>query len=509
MKPSWRPQKLAGGLATALVLTALANPGQLRGQGFGSGSSSSSSSSSASGSAAGNAGSGGSSSASSLGPTVPQPAASSTYQGSVVTTQATNEVLPLSIEKAIALALQHNLGLIVSNVNVSTAGGQRLQQLQNLLPTITADFRIADQQTNLKAQGLSIPGIPTIIGPYGYQDVRASLTWSLLNISSLQKYLASKHNFQSTQLTLADAKDLVILTTGNAFLVCVADASTIRNDQAQVDTAKVSLDQAVANHQAGTAPLLDELRARVDYQTQQQNLISAQNQYEKDRIALARTIGLPLDQKYELTDLPSYVPLQEVDEKAAQAQAQQTRQDIAAANEAAKGAGENRKAATAERYPTIAFSGDFGDIGQNLSHSHGTFTAVGTASVPIFEEAKLRGDARIEQAQLDQEVAQLNNLRGSVQADVADSIYDIQTAAKQVEVSRSNVQLATQELSDAQQRYASGVSDNLAVTQALASVAQANSQYVTSLYQHNVAKLELARAMGVIGTKYQQFLGGK
>ena len=240
---------------------------------------------------------------------MPQPAANSTYQGSVVTTQATPDVLPLSIEKAIALALQHNLGLIVSNVNVSTAGGQKLQQLQNLLPTVTGDFRIADQETNLKAQGLNIPGIPTIIGPYGYQDVRASLTWSLLNISSLQKFLASKHNFQSTQLTLADAKDLVILTTGNAFLVCVADASTIRNDQAQLDTSKVSLDQAVANHQAGTAPLLDELRARVDYQTQQQNLISAQNQYEKDRIALARTIGLPLDQKFELTDLPTYVPL--------------------------------------------------------------------------------------------------------------------------------------------------------------------------------------------------------
>ena len=446
---------------------------------------------------------------SSMGPTVPQPAANSTYQGSIVTTQATPDVLSLSIEKAIALALQHNLGLIVSNVNVSTAGGQKLQQLQNLLPTVTGDFRIADQETNLKAQGLSIPGIPTIIGPYGYQDVRASLTWSLVNVSSLQKFLASKHNFQSTQLTLADAKDLVILTTGNAFLVCVADVSTIRNDQAQLDTAKVSLDQAVANHQAGTAPLLDELRARVDFQTQQQNLISAQNQYEKDRIALARTIGLPLDQKYELTDLPTYVPLPEVDPKAAQAQAQQSRQDVAAAAEAAQGAKENRKAATAERYPTISFSGDFGDIGQNLAHSHDTFTAVGTASVPIFEEARLRGDARIEQAQLDQEVAQLNNLRGSVQADVADSIYDIQTAAKQVEVSRSNVQLATQELNDAQQRYASGVSDNLAVTQALASVAQANSQYVTSLYQHNIAKLELARAMGVIGTKYQQFLGGK
>jgi outer membrane protein TolC len=453
--------------------------------------------------------SGSGSSSSSLGPAAPAAPANSTYQGSVVTTQATPDVLPLSLEKAIEMALQHNLGLIVSRTNVSTAGGQRLQQLQNLLPTVTGDYRIADQETNLKAEGLTIPGFPTIIGPYGYQDIRASMTWSLLNISSLQKYLASKHNFNGTQLSYADARDLVILTTGNAFLVCVADASTIRNDQAQVDSAKVSLDQAVANHQAGTAPLLDELRARVDYQTQQQNLISAQNSYEKDKIALARTIGLPLDQKFELTDLPTYVPLPDVDPKAAEAQALQSRQDIASTAELTKGAEENRKAATAERYPTISFSGDFGDIGQTLGHSHSTFTAVGTASVPLFEEAKLRGDARQEQAILDQEIATLNNLRGQVQADVADSILDIETAAKQVEVSRSNVQLATQELSDAQERYANGVSDNLAVTQALASVAQANSQYVTSLYQHNVAKLELARAMGLIATKYQQYLGGK
>ncbi len=477
-------------------------------------SSGNSASDSSSGSGSGNSGSGSSSSGSSsgssrLGPTAPTPPGSSLYQGSVVTTSATPDVVPLSIEKAIALALQHNLGLIVSNVNVTTAGGEKLQQLQNLLPTITADFRISEQQTNLKAEGLSIPGIPTVIGPYAYQDVRASLTWSLLNISSLQKYLASKHNFNGTQLSYADAKDLVILTTGNAFLVCVADQSTIRNDQAQVDSSKVSLDQAVANHQAGTAPLLDELRARVDYQTQQQSLISAQNQYQKDRISLARVIGLPLDQKFELTDLPGYVPLPDVDPKVAQAQAQQTRQDLASAAELTEGAKQNRKAATAERYPTISFNGDFGDIGQTLGHSHGTFTAVGLASVPIFEEARFRGDARLEQAQLEQETAQLNNLRGQVQADVADSIYDIETAAKQVEVSRSNVQLATQELGDAQERYANGVSDNLAVTQALASVAQANSQYVTSLYQHNVAKLELARAMGVIGTKYQQFLGGK
>ena len=103
---------------------------------------------------------------------------------------------------------------------------------------------------------------------------------------------------------------MVVLTVGNAYLTCIADqALRIESTQAQVDTSKVSLDQAVDNHQAGTSPLLDELRARVDYQTQQQSLITATNQYEKDKIALARAIGLPLEQKFKLSPTRRPTPL--------------------------------------------------------------------------------------------------------------------------------------------------------------------------------------------------------
>jgi outer membrane protein TolC len=173
------------------------------------------------------------------------------------------------------------------------------------------------------------------------------------------------------------------------------------------------------------------------------------------------------------------------------------------------GARASRSAATAERYPTIAFSGDYGDIGPTLGHSHGTFDAVGTASVPLFEEAKLRGDARDAQAQLEQKQAQLNDLRGQISADVRNSILDIEAAAKQVSVATSNAALAKEALSEAQQRYVAGVADNLAVSQAQASMAQADDQLVSSLYQHNVAKLSLARAMGIAQTNYKDYVGGK
>jgi outer membrane protein TolC len=392
---------------------------------------------------------------------------------------------------------------------VNQAGGQRLQYLQKLLPTIDGTLKESVQQINLRAQGLNIPGFPSIIGPFGYTDVRGSVDWTLLSVPSLNNYLAARHITEATKLTYDDARNLVALSIGYAYLACISDEANIANDEAQVASTKVSLDQANANHEAGTAPQLDVLRARVDYQTQQQSLIRDQNAYEKDKLALARAAGLPLEQKFELADRLPFAPLENIQPADALKVAYSTRKDLQALEQQVKAAEESHKAAKGERLPNVAFSGDYGDIGPTLGHSHGTFDAVGTATVPLFEEAKLRGDAKQAQAQLNSQKAQLSDLRGQIDADIHDAFLDLNSAARLVEVARSNVLLANQTLSDAQERYSAGVSDNLAVVQAQATVAQADSQYVASLYQHNVAKLSLARAMGVIETRYQEFLGGK
>jgi outer membrane protein TolC len=441
---------------------------------------------------------------------IPQPAIdSSTYQGSVSDGKVTPGVLPLSLDDTIRRGLKCNLGMILTSQNTQSARGARLEQLQSLLPTVSGTVKAAVQETDLQAQGLRIPGFPAIIGPYGYSDIRGSLSWSLLNLSSLQNYLAQRHNFNAAQLSAQDARDLVVLTTGNAYLTVIADAALVQSAQAQVDTSKVSLDQAVGNHEAGTAPLLDELRARVDYQTQQQTLIAAQNAFQKDKIALARVIGLPLEQQFELTDTAPYAPLDQLDPDKAVQEALVNRADLKALQEQVAAAENARRAATDERLPTITFNGDYGDIGINPSHSHGTGDAVGSLDVPIFEEAKLRGDAKQAQSQLEQMRARLSDMRGQIGADVRNSILDIQAAEKLVEVAKSNADLAKEELSEAQQRYKAGVSDNLAVSQAQQAVAQADEQYVASLYRHNVAKLSLARALGVAQGHYKDYVGGK
>ena len=427
------------------------------------------------------------------------------YQGSVATGDVSDQPIDLPLDDAMQRGLRNNLGVILNNTQVAGARGQRLSDLQALLPEVDFKAQESLMQVDLSAEGLRLPGFPTIVGPFGYTDLRASLTWSLVDVSSLRTYLAARHDFRSAELSAEDARDLVVLTVGNAYLLVLADQTEVRSVEAQVATAKISLDQAVANHQAGTAPLLDELRARVDYQTLEQQLIVARNQLEKDKLALARCIGLPLAQKFNLTDDVPYAAFDQIDVNQAIRDAHANRKDLAAMIEQTQAAEEQRKVSTADRLPKLTFSGDYGDIGVNLRHSHGTGDAQGTLSAPLFKEYQLRGEAQISESQLDTQRAKESDFKAQVDADVRDALLDIASAQKQVEVSRSSLDLANEALSEAQQRYANGVSDNLAVSQAEQSVAQANDQYVASLYRHNIAKLSLARAIGA-AQNYRKYL---
>ncbi|MGD0097047.1 MAG: TolC family protein [Terracidiphilus sp.] len=439
----------------------------------------------------------------------PVPAQSaSPFQGSIVEGEPSAQLLSLTLDDAIQRGLKANLGVILSSAQTVAARGQRLSQLQALLPSVDFNATEAVLQTDLPAEGLRIPGFPKIIGPFGYTDLRANLSWSLIDVASLRNYLATRHNFAAATLSAQDAREMVVLVVGNAYLIVLADESRVASFEAQAATAKISLDQAVASHQAGTAPLLDELRARVDSQSLGQQLIVARNALEKDKLALARTIGLPLEQSFTLADRQPYAAFDQIDVNTAIRQAHANRKDLAAMVEQTKAAQEQRKAATAARYPTLKFNGDYGDIGVNVNSSHGTGDATGKLSVPVFDEYALRGQAQQAQAQLDTAQAQLSDKNAQVDADVRDALLDIASSQQQVEVAKSSVALANEALGDAQQRYADGVSDNLAVSQAQQSVAQANDQYVTSLYQHNMAKLSLARALGA-AENYRNYLGGK
>jgi len=446
---------------------------------------------------------------SSVNVTIPQSITEQGFTGSVPSGEATPGILPLSFTDAIDRGLKQNLGLLLSSDNTLAARGEKWKQLSNLLPNVEAHGLESVQSVSLAQFGFRIPGLPTVIGPFNYLDMRASLTQNVFNWNYVQKTRSANESLKASGYTLQDARELVVLAVGNAYLSAISGAARVETSEAQLKTAQTLFDRAVDQRKAGVSPAIDSLRAQVELQSRQQQLIAVRNDYAKQKLALARVIGLPLGQEYALIDKVPYqaFPIPDLQESLKRAYAQ--RSDYQAAVSQVKAAQLSRRAATAEYYPTFDVEGDYGDIGVNPANSNGTFHVAGTVTVPIFQGGKVHADTLQAEASLRQAKARLDDLRGQIDNDVRSALLGLTAAADQVTVAQSNVDLAEQTLVQAQDRFSAGVTDNLEVVQAQESVASAHENLISSLYAHNLAKVEYARAIGHAEQGVKQYLKGK
>ncbi|HVO64786.1 MAG TPA: TolC family protein [Terriglobales bacterium] len=431
------------------------------------------------------------------------------FLGSVPVGKATNEVIPLSFSDAIARGLQQNLGLLLSADSTMTARGQRWKELSNLLPNFSAGLTENLQTVSLAQFGFKIPGIPQIIGPYNYLDARASFSQSVFNWNYIQNQRASVQNVKSAEYSYKDARELVVFAVGNAYLQTIAASSRVDTAQAQVTTARALYTKAVDQQRAGVTAAIDTLRAQVEFQARQQQLIVARNDFAKNKLSLARVIGLPPGQEFTLTDKAPYEPLLTPGLQESLQHAYASRSDYQAALAKLRAAELSRRAATAQHYPDLGFEADYGDIGVSPFHSNGTYHVEGSLRIPIFAGGRTHADVLQTESVLRQNQQQVDNLRAQIDNDVRVAMLDLNAANDQVQVARSSVDLAQQTLTQAQDRFSAGVADNLEVIQAQEAVATANENYISSLYAHNIAKVEYARAIGFAEQGVKQYLKGK
>ena len=426
--------------------------------------------------------------------------------GSVPSGSATGQVLHLTLRDAISMALRYNLGEIESGENARIARGQRLRALSALLPQVNAGASENVEQVSVATLGIKVPQIPAVIGPFSYSTAQASASLTLFSFESIQRFRAARTAEKAAQLTYNDALDVITLIVGNSYLQVIEANSRIAAEEAQVRNAQALYNQAVDQLQAGTSPKIDVTRSGVQLHTEQYNLSIARNNFEIAKLNLSRAIGLPLGQHFDLADQLPYADLNPPTVEDALNNAYKSRSDFQAALNLMKSAERQLSGTRAERYPVVAAGGDYGVQGPNFDRLHGAFTFNAGVSVPVFTGGRVKGDITEAEAALHQRKAEAENLRGQIDYDVRTAFLNLQAAKEQVTVARQNVDLANENLSRSQERFAAGVTDSVEVVQAQQSLASANDQYISSLYSHNLAKLQLARALGVARTNYSQYL---
>jgi outer membrane protein TolC len=433
------------------------------------------------------------------------------FQGSVPTGVASPTPLSLTLRDAIDRGLRTNLGLLLSGHVSETARGERLRSLSALLPQVTGEVSENIQQIDLPSHGIDfhLPGgftTPTVVGPFHYTDARAYASFNVFDYSLRKSYRAAQEGERAAQLTFKDARDLVVQSVANAYLLVIAGSSRVQALRAQVETDQAIYDRTADQKRAGTAAAIDVLRAHVELQQEQQQLIAQNNQVAKDKLALGRVIGLPPGQELTIVDTEPYSPLASMTPDQAVRTAYEQRADFQSAKASVRAAEDSVSGARAERYPSVGVAADYGDIGTTPASSNGTVTFQAFAKFNIFDGGRISGDIIQARAALKQRQDELADLGGQIDYQVRAALLDIQSAADQVAVAKSNLDLANQTLTQAQDRFASGVTDTIEVVQAQGSVAVANDNLISALYAHNLAKVELARALGSTEQRIQKFM---
>lgn len=431
------------------------------------------------------------------------------FAGSIPQAKATVETIDLTIEDALQRGLKYNLGLYLADRATQQSRASRLRALSDMLPVVNGSFAEEEQKVNLKALGFNgtiFPGFPTSIGPFGITDLRATGSWNAIDLHTIDNVRAASQNVKAAQFTYRDARDTVVLAVGANYLLTIANESRVEATEAELKTAQALYQLAADQETAGLAPNIDTLRARVQLQAQQEALIEARNELEKQRIALARVIGLPIGQKFRLVNRVPYHPLPEMELQNAYARALQTRPDYQAALAALRAAQLSREAAWKQRLPSIGFAGEYGVLGTTPDAMSPNWTAAATLKIPIFQGGKVEADVQQTDAVLKQRQAQVDDMRGRIEQDVEDAILDLKAAAQQVEVAKLGLDYAQQALGQSQDRFAAGVTNNVEVIQAQQQLASANDRFIASLYAHNIAKVLLARAIGNAEQAVQLYL---
>ena len=434
------------------------------------------------------------------------------YAGSALSTAKRPFSGKLSLQEAVSRGLEYNLGTVGLTLAMQQAHGQAIVSRSALLPNLNGTLSETAQQTDLRAAGLRISspiagfGIPSIVGPFNYFDLRAHLTQTVADFAALNNYRSTKETLRANELFGQDAKDLVVLAVGGAYLQVIAAQARVISAKAQLDAANALYQQTAQQRAVGLVAQIDVNKNQVQALTQQQRLATLQNDLAKQKINLARLTGLPANENFELTDDVPFSAAPPVGEEDAVKQALAARPDVKAAEAQIRAAERTMAAARAERLPSLSLSADYGVIGTNPSESHGTFSVAGTLRVPIWQGGRTEGDIEQANATLAQRRAELEDTKGKVESDVRNAFLDLIAATSQVEVARQNLDVTRQTLDLTRQRLDAGVTDTVDVAQAQASVASAELDYINSVFAHNVAKLSLARAAGGAVESLPRFL---
>jgi len=431
------------------------------------------------------------------------------FLGSVPTGAVVPGVLPLSLRAAVSLALKANLGYIDSEQDHIQTRAARVRALSQLLPQLSAETTQTFRNLISDSLGVEKLGFPHEIDMFNYQGAHINYKQDVFDLSVFHEVKARTQEVAASTASVADAKNIVVLASVSSYLLVAASQTRVETAKAEFATATITDLLLQSRVRQGVSPDIDQLRAQVSKHSAEQRLAIARISFEKEKLALTRIIGLPVEQQFSLTDPLDYhaAPDQSLEVRIALALNQ--RQDLKAAQARVEAAKQLLSAQKAQRLPTLGAAANAGETGVTYGHAFGDYEVEGRISLPLFTGRRIQSEITTAEATLLRRNAELADVTARAVYDVRTAALDLEAGETSVRVAMENQVLATEGLRQATDRFQVGVSNTVDLIQAQQAVAEAEDNRIASIYAHSLAKLMLIRATGTAEQDYVVFLGVK
>lgn len=414
--------------------------------------------------------------------------------------------LPLSLNRAVQIALEPEGSTRVALAQQAIAQAEQQQALAkaNFMPNLTGALTDRNQTVNLQTFGFNssalFPGFnfPSLVGPFTVFDARASAQVPVFDYSTIRRYQATKAGVEVQRAQLDVTNTNVAEEVARAYLTTLRADAALETAQANVNLSEALEQQARSQLDAGTGTGIEVTRAQVQLADDRQRLTVAENDRRRAALTLLRTMGLDLDVPVQLTQTLTFDPMITEDTQTFLARAMEQRPELRLQDRREQAVQRDIDAVRAERVPTLAAFGDYGTIGRHGSGLRPTRQFGVTLNVPLWDGGRRKARTAEREVQLRQEELRTRDVREQIELDVRLALQSLESARTQVETAREGLDLAQDELAQAQRRFAAGVSIPLEVTDAQTRLDRARNNEINALYNYNVARLDLAAATGTL-----------
>lgn len=418
---------------------------------------------------------------------------------------APSEVLKLTLDQAVALALKQNpteqIGIITAAESVQDKNTARAA----LLPQANLNVSDSVERINVAAfLGRKIPGFPEHGGPFQVFSAGPGFSAPVFDLTLFRRYQAARDAMNASKSDSLSTREQVILLVVSQYIGTIRDVASVQASQSRVDLAQALYDQAADLQKEGVGTGIDTLRANVELQNEKQRLLEAEAERDTSLYGLSRLLNLDPRQNIELADSLGFFDTPQPDMEASIESALGERPEWKALQERINAAGAEKRASQESRLPKLDFNGNWAYEGASSTTGIPTYNYAAAVSVPLFTGGRIHAEtvkAGLEIQRLEQ---QRDDLRNEIALEVKTALINLDSARSQVQVANLGVDLSKQEVDQARDRFKAGVANNIEVIQAQDSLARANDNQIAALYRFNQARADYARSIGQMVKLYSK-----